>query len=125
MRILIVEDETLVAFDLEDIVMEAGHQVIGIAASLAEARKLAHLADAAFVDGRLNDGPTGHLIGEMLAREFGMSVIYATASPELMECDLRGGLGIMVKPYTVGHIHRSLALMADHQGRQCQPQPCA
>lgn len=125
MRVLIVEDEMFVAHDLEDMVMDAGHRVVGIATSLPEARNLAHLADAAFVDGRLRDGPTGHLVGEMLAGEYGVAVVYATASPELMRDDLRGGLGIMIKPYNDNHILSSLALMEKHRKRVGQEQFCA
>jgi DNA-binding response OmpR family regulator len=40
MRVLVVEDETLIAMLAEDALIEAGHEVIGPAGSLEEAQEL-------------------------------------------------------------------------------------
>lgn len=47
-RILIVEDEFLVALHLEDLLTEMGHRVIAIAARITEALQLAHEAEIDF-----------------------------------------------------------------------------
>jgi DNA-binding response OmpR family regulator len=60
LRILILEDEPLIALDLQSIVEESGHEVVGIVASLSAAR--AHLAaepnslDFALLDVDVQDG---------------------------------------------------------------------
>ena len=60
-RVLIVEDEALIALHLEQIVSEAGHHVVGIAFDPTEAEALAakERPDFAFVDMRLRNGGDG------------------------------------------------------------------
>lgn len=60
-RVLIVEDEALIALHLEQIVTEAGHRVIGIAFDPVEAAALAaeERPDFAFVDMRLRHDGSG------------------------------------------------------------------
>ena len=61
LRILVVEDEVLIALELECLLDELGHVTVGIAGSSAEAIALGRSAepDVAFVDIHLVDGPTG------------------------------------------------------------------
>ncbi|TIU19091.1 MAG: response regulator, partial [Mesorhizobium sp.] len=40
LKVLIVEDEALLAMELESLVQDAGHSVVGWATSLAEAREV-------------------------------------------------------------------------------------
>src|SRR5678815_1317277 len=55
MHVLIVEDEALIALSFETAIVDAGHEIFGIAASVAQARKLlaAGTPDAAVLDIRL------------------------------------------------------------------------
>jgi two-component system, response regulator PdtaR len=61
MRVLIVEDETIIAMDLKMLVTEFGHEVCATAASAAEA--IAHAAlhglDVVLMDIRLKGGSSG------------------------------------------------------------------
>lgn len=61
MRILIVEDDALIALSIEDILTEAGHTVVGLAPSKIQALRLAKQThpDLALIDLRLADGMTG------------------------------------------------------------------
>lgn len=61
MKILIVEDEALIAMHLELMVADFGHQVCAVAASAAEAIAHAalHLPDVALMDIRLAGGSSG------------------------------------------------------------------
>jgi DNA-binding response OmpR family regulator len=58
-RVLVVEDELLVALDIESIVTEAGMVVIGPASTAAEALRLIDTTtfDAALIDANLNGEP--------------------------------------------------------------------
>ena len=60
-QVLIVEDEVLLAVELEHVLEDAGHHVVGHAMEAAEAISLAgqHRPDLALVDVHLQDGPTG------------------------------------------------------------------
>src|SRR5688572_33077688 len=57
-RILIVEDEAIIAFDLQSILEKAGAVVVGPARTIAAARELAATSEitAAILDVQLGDG---------------------------------------------------------------------
>ena len=60
-RILVVEDEVLIALELECLLEDLGHVSVGVAGSSADAIALGRTAlpDVALVDIHLIDGPTG------------------------------------------------------------------
>jgi two-component system, response regulator PdtaR len=69
-RVLIVEDEALVAMDLRESLEDMGYKVVGVAADSARAFEMAAMEpDLALVDLNLRDGLTGPEIGKRLARE--------------------------------------------------------
>ncbi|MFN3746421.1 MAG: response regulator [Hyphomicrobiaceae bacterium] len=82
--VLIIEDEPLIALDIEGIVGELGHNVVGIAATRGEAGELARRAKPGLVlaDIQLADGSSGiDAVNDILASAE-MPVIYITAYPE-------------------------------------------
>ncbi|WP_093667121.1 response regulator [Sphingomonas gellani] len=96
---LIVEDEIFVALDLERILIDAGYQVAGIAADRASALEAAPLANFAFVDVNLRDGPTGPDIAQRIAADYGIKVVFVTANPAQIG-DPDGALGYIRKPFS-------------------------
>ncbi len=97
-RILIVEDEMLVALDMECIVEDLGLESVGIAADAKTALALAESGpDIALVDLHLRDGLTGPGIGEALAAK-GISVVFVTANPRLVAQGVPGAFGVIEKP---------------------------
>jgi two-component system, response regulator PdtaR len=108
-RILIVEDEILVALDLEESLSELGYAPIGIAADAATAFKLAKDKPAlALVDLNLRDGLTGPQIGEVLAREHGIRVLFMTANPRLLGDGIAGTVGVLTKPYDIDAVRSAV-----------------
>ncbi|MGR9453565.1 response regulator [Rhizobium leguminosarum] len=97
-RVLIVEDEFLIALDLEATVEGMGMQVAGLANDCEQALRLAPLADIAFVDVNLADGPTGPEIGRRLAQEHGIAVVFMTGNPEMVADGVKGAVGVVQKP---------------------------
>ena len=97
--ILIVEDEILVALEMECILEEQGYQVVGIAADLEGALAYAdsHI-DLALVDLNLRDGLTGPEIGKRLAHEHKANVLFVTANPRLLGDGISGTVGVLTKP---------------------------
>jgi DNA-binding response OmpR family regulator len=69
-RILIVEDEAIIAFDLAQTVLDAGGEVVGPEATLTGARRLASQQDlsAAILDIRLGDEYVDPLARDLSAR---------------------------------------------------------
>lgn len=82
--VLIIEDEPLIAMDIESLVERLGHNVIGIAHTHREAVNLASRRRPGLVlaDIQLADGSSGlDAVNEML-KQFEAPVIFITAYPE-------------------------------------------
>jgi DNA-binding NarL/FixJ family response regulator len=99
-RVLIVEDEFLVAAEIEQVVADMGHDPIGIAGDRKSALALASKADIALVDLNLRDGPTGTGIGKILAQTHGVTVVFLTANPSQLGDGVPGTVGVLPKPAT-------------------------
>jgi len=99
-RILVVEDEALVAMELRFVLEDLGHDVVGTAADSAMAHSLAdgQDIDLALVDIHLSDGITGIELGRELATRHGATVIYITANPSMLGDGIAGVIGVLSKP---------------------------
>ena len=105
---LIVEDEIFVALDLERILMDAGYGVAGIAADRDSAIAAAPGCNFAFVDINLRDGPTGPEIAKRMAQDYGVKVVFVTATPaQIGDADC---LGYIRKPFSDAAILAAAAL---------------
>ena len=83
-RVLIIEDEPIIAMDLENLVSELGHQVVATAATRDEAVAKAKSERPGLVlaDINLGEGGSGiDAVNEILA-SFDIPVIFITAYPE-------------------------------------------
>jgi DNA-binding NarL/FixJ family response regulator len=99
-RILIIEDEALVAMELRFVLEDLGYEVVGSAADALTARNLVkeNEVDLALVDIHLSDGPTGVELGRGLANEDGVTVLYMTANPGMLRGGVAGTIGVLCKP---------------------------
>lgn len=98
-RILIIEDEFLVALDMQFGLEDAGHDVIGVGDDWTSARQLAlGMPNVALVDINLCDGATGPQIGAWLGQELGCTIIFVTANPRQIDIPVPGALGVLIKP---------------------------
>jgi CheY-like chemotaxis protein/DNA-directed RNA polymerase specialized sigma24 family protein len=100
--ILIIEDEALIALDLENIVEGLGHRTIGIARTRAEAVALSKKKRPGLIlaDIQLADGSSGlEAVNDLLAA-FEVPVIFITAYPERFLTGERPEPAFLVsKPY--------------------------
>jgi CheY-like chemotaxis protein len=83
-RVLIIEDEPIIALDLQQLVESAGHEVVGVAASEEEAVALAESEKPSLVLADINLGEGGDgasAVSRILARHRA-PVIFVTAYPE-------------------------------------------
>jgi len=115
MRVLIVEDEVLLAVELEHVLSDAGHRVVGHAMQADEAVQLAsrHSPDLALVDVHLQDGPTGVETARTLSRDCGAVVLFMTANKQRLPEDFAGAVGVISKPYSEHGIRNALRFVAD------------
>ena len=124
MRILIVEDEMLIALVAAEDLTEAGHGVVGIAASHDRALALAEAErpDLALMDVRLETGPDGIEAATALRQRFGIPSILASGSmdaPNIARAAAAAPLEWLVKPYTTEQL---LAAVARAAGRGTEGQ---
>jgi len=99
-RILIIEDEALVAMELRFVLEDLGHEVVATVGDARAARAMVarNEVDLALVDIHLQDGPTGIDLGRGLAREHGVTVLFMTANPEMVREGVAGTIGVLTKP---------------------------
>ena len=124
MRILVVEDEWLVALEIRLILEELGHEVVGIAPDSRRAREIAAKGiDAALVDLNLRDGLTGPAIGADLVEQ-GAAVLFMTANPGQLGSGIAGALGVLAKPVEHDELKQTAHFLeAVRYGRSPPPPP--
>jgi two-component system, response regulator PdtaR len=111
MRVLIVEDEFLIALNLESTLHALGHEVIGFAANYSDAMSMGQRAELALVDIRLSDGISGPKVAETLKAHHGVTVVFTSGTPEhAMECT--AAVGIVQKPYIDADIEEAISYAA-------------
>ena len=84
-RVLICEDEPLIALDLEAMVYDAGHQPVGPARTYSEALELAETSrpSVAIIDLNLADGVTGANVARALS-ERGTRIIVLSGVTDVL-----------------------------------------
>jgi DNA-binding response OmpR family regulator len=108
-KVLIVEDEFLVAMQLEDTLLDHGYTVLGTIPDFAALATLSEAPDVAFVDLNLRDGLTGPAIARKLAARFGSRVIYITANPDQIDTPADTAIGVIQKPFSTRAVLAALA----------------
>jgi len=123
--ILIVEDEILVALEMECILEDRGYEVVGIAADLHGALAFAdRTIDLALVDLNLRDGLTGPEIGKTLAYEHKANVLFVTANPRLLGDGIAGTVGVLTKPTDEASLTAAVAYaLGRSRGQEVQAPP--
>lgn len=83
-RVLIIEDEPLIALDIENLVTDIGHEVVGIATTRSEAIATAKDTKPGMVlaDIQLADGSSGIDAVNDILKDINVPVIFITAYPE-------------------------------------------
>ena len=83
-RVLIIEDEPVIALDVGESVKSLGHSVTGVAARASEAIAMAKAAPPGLVlaDIQLKDGSTGIIAVREILKSIDVPVVFVTAYPE-------------------------------------------
>ncbi len=113
LKILIVEDEFLIAMDLELVLQELGHVIVGIASTYDEAVNLAaeHKPDLALVDIHLADGPTGIAAASQINR-MGIRAVITSANIARIPENYEDAIGSIAKPYSQSGMRDAVAYLA-------------
>jgi DNA-binding response OmpR family regulator len=108
LRVLIVEDEMLVAMNIEDMLLDLGHEVAGIASRLAPGLALARDAeiDAAVLDVNLAGEPSFPIAD--LLEERGVPFIFATGYGLQGIEERYRGRTVLQKPFRLADLDAAL-----------------
>jgi DNA-binding response OmpR family regulator len=117
MRVMIVEDEFLIASLLEAIVEEQGHERLGPVSTVEQALAHAPRADIALVDLGLADGNSGRLLARRLVDRFGIEVIFVTGDASALQDGFDGALAVIQKPFRDEEIISALTIALDRRRR--------
>ena len=103
-KILVVEDEALVALHLEQRLHMLGHTVVGTALSGTDAleQTAAHLPDLVLMDINLGRGISGIEAAQQINRVFDIPVVFVTAHSDdaiLQKATAAAPYGYVVKPF--------------------------
>lgn len=103
MRILIVEDEAIIALAIDSVLVDTGHSVVGIARDVATALAIAaaQRPDLALVDLNLANTTSGAVAARHLLEMYGVPAIFVSGNPT--DCrrvgPRAGALGCLSKPF--------------------------
>jgi len=100
--VLIIEDEPVIAMDIEELVSSCGHRIVGIATTEAEAVEMAerHRPGLILADINLGDGGDGTSAVARIMKHHYAPVIFVTAYPErLLTGDTVEPAFVITKPF--------------------------
>lgn len=112
LKVLIAEDDVMMADLLEEVLTQHGYEVVGIARTVAEAVALGlrHKPDLAVLDIHLAEGGLGTDIVVRL-HDAKLGVLYATGHPEGLTA--ANGHVCLLKPYRYDDLLRGLEVVGD------------
>jgi CheY-like chemotaxis protein len=108
-RVLIIEDESIVAATLEDMLDDLGFEVVGVAARLAEAMRVVQDGsfDGAILDVNL-DGEASYPVADVL-RTRGIPFVFTTGyGKQGLAAEFRHA-AVLTKPFSQDELNRVLA----------------
>jgi DNA-binding response OmpR family regulator len=126
-KVLIAEDDLMIADMIEEILVNDGYEVCGIARTVAEGVALGnrHKPDLAVLDLRLADGGLGTEIAAQLSGLERLGVLYATGNASQFKLTAVNGHACLAKPYVADDLLLGLKIVKDivETGTVLQPLP--
>jgi DNA-binding response OmpR family regulator len=115
LKVLIAEDDLMIADRAEEILAESGYEVCGIGRTVAEAIALGrrHKPDLAILDMRLADGGLGTEVAAQLSALGRLGILYATGNITDVTLNAADGDACIVKPYSSDDLVRGLEIVGD------------
>ena len=114
-KVLIAEDDLMIADMIEEILVNDGYEVCGIARTVAEGVELGrrHKPDLTVLDLRLADGGLGTEIAAQLSDLNHLGVLYATGNVGHVRLTAVNGHACLAKPYVADDLLRGLKIVSD------------
>ena len=115
LRILVVEDEALILMQIEMMLEEAGHLVVGTAMTAGEA--IAQIErtrpELVLIDLRLADGSSGLEVAQAIRDRDGITAAFMTANARQLSEEMEGATAVIAKPFSETVLEASLAYLED------------
>jgi DNA-binding response OmpR family regulator len=113
LKVMIAEDDLMMADMLEDVLVDSGYEVCGIARTVQEAVELGnrHKPDLAILDIRLAEGGIGTDIAARLNRHGSLGVLYASGDAGHVGLTKADGEACIAKPYRATDVVRALEIV--------------
>ncbi len=113
-KVLIIEDDLLIADMTEEILMANGYDVCGIATTEAQAVDIGRwqAPDIALIDYRLAGGDFGTDAGAQLRETSSLGILYVTGNNTQVAMQNAIGDACLVKPYKSTELLQSLDIVA-------------
>lgn len=116
MDVLIVEDEMLLAMDIEAMILDSGHRVLADAASLADVEALDDdlTPQLALVDLHLAQGSSGLDVSALIRRRWPDAlIVFVTANVSKIPPDFAGAHGVIAKPFSRAGVVSAIQYLAE------------
>jgi DNA-binding response OmpR family regulator len=115
LKVLIAEDDLMIADMSEDVLVEHGYEVCGIGRTIDQAVTLGrrHKPDLAIIDMQLADGGLGTEVAAQLADMERLGILYVTGNGSSRKLDNARGHGCLAKPYRFADLLRSLEIVVE------------
>jgi len=113
LKVLIVEDDLMLADFAEEILIERGYEVSGIARTVDDAVALVRHSrpDLVILDLRLADGGLGTEVASQLPSAGRPGILYVTGN--MSQVALTNGDACLAKPYRAADLFRGLEVVAE------------
>jgi CheY-like chemotaxis protein len=110
-KILIVEDQMLIAMDLQRLIENMGYEVCGMARTRTEALRLAelHRPDLAVMDVRLADGSDGIAAAREMRKRFGIGALLISGQIDAAQAEEAEAPIFLRKPFEPRQLRRAIA----------------
>jgi DNA-binding response OmpR family regulator len=115
LKVMIAEDDLMIADMIEEILIEHGYEVCGIARTVGDAVALGlqHKPDLAVIDLRLAYGGLGTDIAAQLGAIGKLGVLYATGNMPEVILTAADGYACLAKPFGPNQLLRSLKIVSE------------
>ncbi|MET0258969.1 MAG: response regulator [Methylobacterium sp.] len=115
LRVLLVEDEALILMQLEMLLEDAGHVIVGTAMTAEDGVALVHETrpELVLVDLRLGDGSSGLDVARAVRAINGITAVFITANSRQLSDDFEGAAAVITKPFSGGIMEETLAFLEE------------
>jgi len=121
-KILIVEDELIIAEDMKGMLQETGYQVTGIATDNNEAKEIltGDVPDIALIDINLSGGDDGILLARFIREQYDIPIVFITSLSDRKTVERAKQVrpeGYIVKPFMKEDLYTSIEIaIFNHAG---------